>query len=97
MVATEEAVSAERQAQKTYWLQHSSQPTVEAMMLDSKASEIDQLERPEVGAYCRRSLVSQDTGVVAAQKDCAGQQQHSSEHQTVSCRTDGTGYPCIRS
>lgn len=50
MVATEETASAERQAQKTYWLQHSSQPTVEAMMLDSKASEIDQLERPEVSA-----------------------------------------------
>lgn len=38
----------ERTAQKSYWLEHSSQPTVEAMMLDSKASEIDQLERPEV-------------------------------------------------
>eukprot|EP00775_Hariotina_reticulata_P003093 gene3093-3372_t len=38
----------ERAAQKSYWLEHSSQPTVEAMMLDSKASVIDQLERPEV-------------------------------------------------
>lgn len=39
---------SEREAQKTYWQEHSSQPTVEAMMLDSKAAEIDQLERPEV-------------------------------------------------
>jgi hypothetical protein len=38
----------EREAQKEYWVQHSTQPTVEAMMLDSKAAEIDQLERPEV-------------------------------------------------
>lgn len=40
--------ASEREAQKSYWLEHSTQPTVEAMMLDSKASEIDQLERPEV-------------------------------------------------
>lgn len=40
--------SSEREAQKTYWIEHSSEPTVEAMMLDSKAAEIDQLERPEV-------------------------------------------------
>ena len=39
----------ERAAQKQYWLEHSTTPTVEAMMLDSKAAEIDLLERPEVG------------------------------------------------
>jgi hypothetical protein len=39
---------AEREAQKKYWSEHSTEPTVEAMMLDSKASEIDRLERPEV-------------------------------------------------
>lgn len=38
----------ERDVQKSYWLEHSSNPTVEAMMLDSKAAEIDTLERPEV-------------------------------------------------
>lgn len=38
----------ERALQHSYWLEHSKEPTVEAMMLDSKASEIDQLERPEV-------------------------------------------------
>eukprot|EP00877_Chromochloris_zofingiensis_P011556 jgi/Chrzof1/6654/Cz19g04140.t1 len=41
-------VAAEREVQKSYWLEHSKNPTVEAMMLDSKASEIDLLERPEV-------------------------------------------------
>jgi len=40
--------AAERDAQKTYWEQHSKVPTVEAMMLDSKAAEIDRMERPEV-------------------------------------------------
>ncbi len=39
----------EREAQKRYWEEHSKQPTVDAMMLDSKAAEIDLLERPEVG------------------------------------------------
>jgi phosphoethanolamine N-methyltransferase len=48
MAAQVELTQDERNAQKRYWLEHSSQPTVEAMMLDSKAAEIDQLERPEV-------------------------------------------------
>ncbi|KAF6264581.1 S-adenosyl-L-methionine-dependent methyltransferase [Scenedesmus sp. NREL 46B-D3] len=48
MAAQVELTQDERNAQKNYWLEHSSQPTVEAMMLDSKAAEIDQLERPEV-------------------------------------------------
>ena len=38
----------ERDAQKAYWQEHSTEPTVEAMMLDSKAADIDRLERPEV-------------------------------------------------
>ena len=42
------AAGDERQVQKAYWSEHSNKPTVEAMMLDSKAAEIDQLERPEV-------------------------------------------------
>lgn len=40
----------EREAQKAYWLEHSTEATVEAMMLDSKAADIDKLERPEVTA-----------------------------------------------
>jgi phosphoethanolamine N-methyltransferase len=39
---------SEREAQKQYWAEHSTEPTVEAMMLDSSASEIDRLDRPEV-------------------------------------------------
>lgn len=39
----------ERNAQKAYWKEHSGEATVEAMMLDSKAADIDKLERPEVG------------------------------------------------
>lgn len=50
------ALHGEREAQKQYWMEHSTQPTVEAMMLDSKAAEIDKMERPEVrpigGLHC---------------------------------------------
>lgn len=38
----------ERKIQKKYWLEHSSNLTVEAMMLDSKAADLDKEERPEV-------------------------------------------------
>lgn len=42
-------MAEERKAQTEYWKEHASEATVEAMMLDSQASEIDKLERPEVG------------------------------------------------
>jgi len=38
----------ERQAQKSYWEEHSRNLTVEAMMLDSRAADLDKEERPEV-------------------------------------------------
>lgn len=38
----------ERKVQKTYWMEHSKDLTMEAMMLDSHASELDKEERPEV-------------------------------------------------
>jgi len=38
----------ERQAQKSYWEEHSKNLTVEAMMLDSHAVDLDKEERPEV-------------------------------------------------
>lgn len=41
---------SERAQQKAYWAEHSSEATVEAMMLDSQAADIDKMERPEVGA-----------------------------------------------
>ena len=42
------AAGEERQEMKQFWEEHSKTATVEEMMLDSKASEIDQQERPEV-------------------------------------------------
>lgn len=42
------AGEAERAIQKKYWAEHSIDLTVEAMMLDSKASDLDKEERPEV-------------------------------------------------
>ncbi|BFG33185.1 hypothetical protein CerSpe_194590 [Prunus speciosa] len=38
----------ERDVQKNYWMEHSADLTIEAMMLDSKASDLDKEERPEV-------------------------------------------------
>ena len=38
----------DRAAQKSYWHEHSAQATVEAMLLDTKAADIDKEERPEV-------------------------------------------------
>ncbi|KAM7267532.1 hypothetical protein ACFE04_009698 [Oxalis oulophora] len=38
----------ERQVQKNYWMEHSKDLTVEAMMLDSNAADLDKEERPEV-------------------------------------------------
>lgn len=34
--------------QKNYWIEHTADLTVEAMMLDSQASYLDKEERPEV-------------------------------------------------
>lgn len=41
-------VGGERELQKSYWLEHFADFTGEAMMLDSKASDLDKEERPEV-------------------------------------------------
>ncbi|KAI7749138.1 hypothetical protein M8C21_024364, partial [Ambrosia artemisiifolia] len=38
----------EREVQKSYWMEHSVELTLEAMMLDSMASELDKQERPEI-------------------------------------------------
>ncbi|GAA0144799.1 methyltransferase [Lithospermum erythrorhizon] len=38
----------EREVQKNYWIEHTVDLTVEAMMLDSKAADLDKEERPEV-------------------------------------------------
>lgn len=50
--------SQDRNTQKDYWKEHSKEATVEAMMLDSKAAEIDKLERPEVqSAVCSKGCM----------------------------------------
>lgn len=38
----------EREVQKSYWIEHTTDLTVEAMMLDSMAADLDKEERPEV-------------------------------------------------
>lgn len=46
----------EREIQKNYWKEHSVGLSVEAMMLDSKAADLDKEERPEV--YFHLKLLS---------------------------------------
>lgn len=46
--SNELAIQEERDIQKNYWIEHSRDLTVEAMMLDSRASDLDKEERPEV-------------------------------------------------
>lgn len=48
LVLRYETTEQERELQKSYWIEHSVDLTVEAMMLDSKASDLDKEERPEV-------------------------------------------------
>jgi len=38
----------ERCVQKSYWIEHTTQLSLESMMLDSNASHLDKEERPEV-------------------------------------------------
>ncbi|KAK7358123.1 hypothetical protein VNO77_00044 [Canavalia gladiata] len=57
----------ERDIQKSYWIQHSADLSVEAMMLDSKAADLDKEERPEVlsllPAYDGKSVVELGAGI----------------------------------
>ncbi|XP_019153702.1 PREDICTED: phosphomethylethanolamine N-methyltransferase-like [Ipomoea nil] len=57
----------EREVQKSYWIEHSSELTVEAMMLDSKAADLDKEERPEVlsmlPAYEGKSVLELGAGI----------------------------------
>ncbi len=39
---------AERAAQKSYWDRHTGDGSIQAMMLDSKADDLDKEERPEI-------------------------------------------------
>ncbi|XP_059453251.1 phosphoethanolamine N-methyltransferase 1-like isoform X2 [Corylus avellana] len=57
----------EREMQKNYWIEHSADLTVEAMMLDSKASDLDKEERPEVlsilPSYEGKSILELGAGI----------------------------------
>ncbi|KAK7320175.1 hypothetical protein RJT34_04910 [Clitoria ternatea] len=57
----------ERQVQKSYWIQHSADLSVESMMLDSKATDLDKEERPEVlsqlPAYEGKSVLELGAGI----------------------------------
>ncbi|KAL7178568.1 hypothetical protein ACSBR1_042006 [Camellia fascicularis] len=57
----------EREIQKSYWIEHSADLTVEAMMLDSKAADLDKEERPEVLAllppYEGKSILELGAGI----------------------------------
>ncbi|GLT65262.1 hypothetical protein SLA2020_377010 [Shorea laevis] len=61
------ANAEEREIQKSYWIKHSADLTVEAMMLDSKASDLDKEERPEVLSllpeYEGKSVVELGAGI----------------------------------
>ncbi len=59
--------SSERAAQRDYWTLHTeNQPTVEAMMLDSQAAIIDQLERPEVRTVARLAFADHLASMTAS-------------------------------
>lgn len=53
----------ERNAQKSYWTEHSLEATVEAMMLDSQAKVIDKEERPEASVSSALSSMSVPVGL----------------------------------
>uniref|UniRef100_A0A0D9V4H4 phosphoethanolamine N-methyltransferase n=1 Tax=Leersia perrieri TaxID=77586 RepID=A0A0D9V4H4_9ORYZ len=57
----------ERKAQKSYWEEHSKDLTVEAMMLDSRASDLDKEERPEIlsllPSYEGKSILELGAGI----------------------------------
>ncbi|XP_020105681.1 phosphoethanolamine N-methyltransferase 1-like [Ananas comosus] len=70
----------ERMAQKTYWLEHSKELTVEAMMLDSRASDLDKEERPEVLSllppYNGKSVLELGAGIGRFTGDLAKEAGH---------------------
>uniref|UniRef100_A0A0E0HHR9 phosphoethanolamine N-methyltransferase n=1 Tax=Oryza nivara TaxID=4536 RepID=A0A0E0HHR9_ORYNI len=57
----------ERKAQRSYWEEHSKDLTVEAMMLDSRAADLDKEERPEVlsvlPSYKGKSVLELGAGI----------------------------------
>ncbi|KAL5161340.1 Phosphoethanolamine N-methyltransferase [Glycine soja] len=60
-------VQDERCVQRSYWIEHTTDLSVESMMLDSNASDLDKEERPEVlsllPAYEGKSVVELGAGI----------------------------------
>ncbi|KAF0926541.1 hypothetical protein E2562_026029 [Oryza meyeriana var. granulata] len=66
-VAANGVGEVERKAQRSYWEEHSKDLTVEAMMLDSRAADLDKEERPEVlsvlPSYKGKSVLELGAGI----------------------------------
>nr|GMD82153.1 Phosphoethanolamine N-methyltransferase 1 [Ipomoea batatas] len=54
----------EREVQKSYWIEHSTELTVEAMMLDSKATDLDKEERPEIWSPSMEKVTGDGSAVM---------------------------------
>ncbi|KAL6609559.1 hypothetical protein ACP70R_039528 [Stipagrostis hirtigluma subsp. patula] len=70
----------ERKVQKSYWEEHSRDLTVEAMMLDSRAADLDKEERPEVLSllppYKGKSVLELGAGIGRFTGDLAKEAEH---------------------
>ncbi|XP_006655550.1 LOW QUALITY PROTEIN: phosphoethanolamine N-methyltransferase 1-like [Oryza brachyantha] len=66
-VAANGVGEVERKAQRSYWEEHSKALTVEAMMLDSRAADLDKEERPEIlsvlPSYKGKSVLELGAGI----------------------------------
>nr|CAB3460814.1 unnamed protein product [Digitaria exilis] len=70
----------ERKVQKSYWEEHSKGLTVESMMLDSRAADLDKEERPEIlsllPSYKGKSVLELGAGIGRFTGDLAKEAGH---------------------
>jgi len=70
----------ERKVQKSYWEEHSKDLTVESMMLDSRAADLDKEERPEIlsllPSYKGKSVLELGAGIGRFTGDLAKEAGH---------------------
>ncbi|RCV16706.1 hypothetical protein SETIT_3G159500v2 [Setaria italica] len=70
----------ERKVQKSYWEEHSKSLTVESMMLDSRAADLDKEERPEIlsllPSYKGKSVLELGAGIGRFTGDLAKEAGH---------------------
>ncbi|KAK3134922.1 hypothetical protein QOZ80_5BG0412480 [Eleusine coracana subsp. coracana] len=70
----------ERKVQKSYWEEHSKDLTVESMMLDSRATDLDKEERPEVlfilPSYKGKTVLELGAGIGRFTGDLAKEAEH---------------------